>query len=204
MDFKAHWELIHQTDRFAQLGWLQEEPTMSIDLILRATKDSRAGIIDIGGGGSSLVGALIREGFSNVTVLDASDRALARNGHGVDADAPNVKWIDADVLTAAFPGAAYDVWHDRTVFHFLTAAADRARYVAQMCLALRSGGHAVIATYAEDGPEQCSGLRVARYSPDALSRELGESFELVESAREQHVSASGSRRSFVYCMFRVI
>ena len=177
MNTKAHWELVYQTKNLDQMSWLEQEPTLSMDFIRHATSDPAARIIEVGGGPSSLVNALLRDGYSEVTV-------------------------EADVLTTAIPADAFDVWHDRAVFHFLTSAADRSAYITQLRRALRSGGHAVIATFAEDGADTFSGFEVARYTPEGLQRELGEAFDLVESAREEHVTPAGSRQSFVYCLFR--
>src|SRR5262249_31045196 len=114
-----------------------------------------------------------------------------------------VRWIADDVLTAPLPDARFDVWHDRAVFHFLTDGKDRATYVRQVCRTLRPNGHVVIATFADDGPTRCSGLPVARYSAEALSAEFGTAFQLVDSAREQHVTPAGVTQSFVYCLLRL-
>jgi ubiquinone/menaquinone biosynthesis C-methylase UbiE len=115
-----------------------------------------------------------------------------------------VHWLEADVLNARLPEAGFDLWHDRAVFHFLTSPSDRDAYLAQVRRAVRSGGHVLVATFAEDGPTKCSGLPVARYSADALRDELGRAFQLVESTREQHVTPSGTRQSFVYCLCRFV
>lgn len=175
---------------------------MSLDLIRRATSNSQARIIDVGGGSSFLAGALLREGFGSISVLDVSPTALAHARDRLGGDARHVTWLETDVLTTTFSRGAFDVWHDRAVWHFLTDAKDRAQYAAQIRTALRAGGAAVLATFAEDGPDKCSDLPVMRYTPEALGRELGALFELLETAREEHVTPSGARQSFVYCLFR--
>ena len=202
MDAKAHWELVFRTNDFDQVSWFQQEPTLSIDMIRHATADPRARVVDVGGGASPLADALLREGYSTITILDVSSHALEQARERLGSRSPEITWMECDVLTAVLREAAFDVWHDRAVFHFLIDPTDRARYLTQLRRSLRPGGHAVIATFAEDGPQTCSGLPVARYSPGTLEHELGERFTLVNSAGEQHVTPSGSRLSFVYCLFR--
>ena len=203
MDVKTHWESVYRTKQPDQVSWFQQEPALSLDMIGRATTDETARIIDVGGGASLLVDALLRTGYADITVLDVSAAALAHARRRLGARAASVHWLDADVLTARLGDAAFDVWHDRAVFHFLTSTADRAAYVAQLRATLRPGGHAVIATFADDGPARCSGLEVARYSPETLGAALGADFEPLATAREQHVPPAGASQSFVYGLFRL-
>jgi SAM-dependent methyltransferase len=158
--------------------------------------------LDAGGGASVLVDGLLHAGYHEITVLDVSAAALDVARARLGPAAGGVTWLDADVLDAALPHAAFDVWHDRAVFHFLTEAADRARYVEHVRHALKPGGHVVIATFADDGPTKCSGLPVVRYTPSALQAAFGGQFLLVESLREAHVTPSGTTQAFVYCLFR--
>lgn len=202
MESKDHWETVYRTKRADEVSWFQREPTISLGLIRRAAADSAARIIDVGGGASSLVDALLHAGYSGITVLDLSSTALTHAQERLGVAASTVEWRQADVLTATLPEAAFDVWHDRAVFHFLTAPADREAYVAQVRRAVRPGGHVLVATFAEDGPMKCSGLSVARYSAEALHGEFGEPFQLIESVREQHITPSGAHQSFVYCLSR--
>ena len=137
----------------------------------------------------------------DLTVLDLSAAALAIAGRRLGTRADTVRWVEADVLDASLPKAGYSVWHDRAAFHFLTGPVDRARYVAQVRQAVRVGGFVVVATFADDGPTRCSGLEVARYSPEALHAEFG--FRLLTSEREEHVTPSRVRQAFIYCLCRV-
>jgi ubiquinone/menaquinone biosynthesis C-methylase UbiE len=203
-DQKAHWETVYRTKRADELSWFQREPAISLDLIRRAAPETSSRIIDVGGGASRLVDELFRAGYSDVTVLDLSSTALAQARARLGGAAARVHWFEADVLNARLPDARFDLWHDRAVFHFLTSPSDRDAYLAQVRRAVRSGGHVLVATFAEDGPTKCSGLPVARYSADALRDELGRAFQLVDSTREQHVTPSGTRQSFVYCLCRFV
>jgi ubiquinone/menaquinone biosynthesis C-methylase UbiE len=203
-DQKAHWETVYRTKRADELSWFQREPAISLALIRRAAPETSARIIDVGGGASRLVDELFRAGYSDVTVLDLSSTALSQARARLGGAAARVHWLEADVLNARLPEAGFDLWHDRAVFHFLTSPSDRDAYLAQVRRAVRSGGHVLVATFAEDGPTKCSGLPVARYSADALRDELGRAFQLVDSTREQHVTPSGTRQSFVYCLCRFV
>ncbi len=203
MDRNAHWEQVYRTKGPDQVSWFQAEARLSRVLIERAAPDRAARIIDIGAGASTLVDGLLASGYRHITVVDLSSTALFLAQQRLGGAAASVIWRAADVLTAAFPAAAFDVWHDRAVFHFLTDAADRARYVAQVRAAVRPGGHVIVATFAEDGPTRCSGLDVARYSADALHAEFGAGFVVLESQRELHTTPSGSEQAFTYCVCRV-
>jgi SAM-dependent methyltransferase len=201
MGVKAHWEQVYETKRPDEVSWFQREPAVSLDLIRRAAPDPSAAIIDVGGGASILVDRLLDDGYQALTVLDLSSAALAQSRARLGPRADAVDWREADLLTTDVPAAAFDVWHDRAVFHFLTNPGDRALYARQLRKALRPGGHVVIATFAEDGPLKCSGLSVCRYSPDAQQAELGDGFQLVDTVRDAHRTPSGSTQSFVYCLF---
>ena len=203
MDRNAHWEQVYRTKGPDQVSWFQAEARLSRVLIERAAPDRAARIIDIGAGASTLVDGLLASGYRHITVVDLSSTALFLAQQRLGSAAASVIWRAADVLTAAFPAAAFDVWHDRAVFHFLTDAADRMRYVAQVRAAVRPGGHVIVATFAEDGPTRCSGLDVARYSADTLHAEFGAGFVVLESRRELHTTPSGSEQAFTYCVCRV-
>jgi SAM-dependent methyltransferase len=203
MDPKAHWEHIYRTKPPTQVSWYQPHAQRSLDLIRRVSPPPAGAIIDVGGGASTLVDDLLDAGYRDLTVLDLSATALAQARSRLGSHAGMVRWMEADVLNASLPEAGYSVWHDRAVFHFLTAPADRARYVAQVRGAVRAGGFVLVATFADDGPTRCSGLEVERYSAEALHAEFGSPFQLVASEREGHITPSGGRQAFIYCLCRV-
>ena len=193
---------VYQAKRADEVSWFQRDPAVSRDLIQRVAPDRSSRIIDVGGGASTLADALLAAGYSALTVLDIAGGGLAQARARLGEIAGRVQWMAGDVRTIDLLAAAFDVWHDRAVFHFLTDPRDRAAYARQLRTAVRPGGHAIVATFAEDGPERCSGLPVVRYSPEALRLELGEPFELIDSVRERHTTPSGSSQSFVYCLLR--
>ena len=203
MDVKTHWDRIYRTKPAHEVSWFQREAQVSLSLIQRAAPDRAARIVDVGGGASTLVDGLVAAGYRQLTVLDLSNAALAVAKARLGDAARDVTWLEGDVRAAALPASAFDVWHDRAVFHFLTSADDRASYVNQVRSAVAPGGFVIVATFAEDGPTRCSGLPTARYSADALHREFGSGFRLVESVREVHVTPAGVSQAFVYCLCQV-
>lgn len=202
MDSKQHWEQIYSSKAADSVSWFQLHAQRSLHLVQQTGVDKNAAIIDVGGGASTLVDDLLAEGYANLTVLDLSATALevARQRLGNRAD--KVHWIEGDITQVELPRHRFDLWHDRAVFHFLTDPADRHAYVEQVMRAVRPGGHVIIATFAEDGPEKCSGLPIMRYSPDSLHAEFGEVFLLVGHEQEAHQTPFGTVQQFVYCYCR--
>ena len=203
MTRREHWDAIYRASAASDVSWYQAEPLLSMALIGRVAPDLDDSVIDVGGGASMLVDGLLDAGYRDVTVLDIAEPALmiARQRLGERAEA--VEWLEADVLTAQLPAAKYAAWHDRAVFHFLTRREDRRSYAAVLRHAVRPCGHAIVASFATDGPSRCSGLEVVRYSPESMLAELGEGFELIDSVREDHRTPSGATQAFVYCLFRL-
>ena len=202
MPSKEHWENVYSSKATDAVSWFQPHAERSLRLIRETGVPHLASIIDIGGGASMLVDDLLAAGYSNITVLDLSAAALAASRKRLGAQANGVEWRVADITRCELPQQAYDVWHDRAVFHFLTDPGDRQRYVQSLLRSLRPGGHAIIATFAEDGPEKCSGLPVMRYSADGLHEQFGASFECLQHENELHHTPFGTSQSFTYCHFR--
>jgi len=202
MNAKAHWEHIYAHKAPTQVSWYQEHAQLSLDLIHRAGVQKDDPIIDVGGGASTLVDDLLAAGFQRITVLDIAAKALEFAQERLGPRAAQVTWIEADVTQAALPAQAYALWHDRAVFHFLTQPADRQRYIENARRAVRSGGSLILATFAQDGPERCSGLEVMRYSAERLQQEFCADFEPVESLSERHRTPFGTEQKFLYCLLR--
>lgn len=204
MQSKNHWEQVYSTKSATEVSWFQEHAQRSVKLIRDAGVPLVASIVDVGGGASTLVDDLLAGGYGNITVLDLSGTALAAARARLGARAATVQWVEANVLEAALPAHGYDVWHDRAVFHFLTTAEDRRAYVRAVLRAVKPGGIVIVATFAEDGPTQCSGLPVRRYSAGELHAEFGEPFVLLGHERESHRTPAGNLQQFVYCFCRKI
>ena len=199
----SHWEGIYRKKDDTQLSWHQDDPSVSLELCDVAGVDSSSSVIDIGGGTSRFTERLTERGFSDVSVLDVSEAALDRSRRQLGPASEQIEWIAADVTTWK-PDGTYDLWHDRAVFHFLVDADDRTAYLNRLCLCLRPGGHAIIATFALNGPEKCSGLPVVRYDPEGLSKVLGDQFALVAHRRHTHKTPWGSPQAFQYSLLRKV
>jgi SAM-dependent methyltransferase len=199
---KAHWEKVYQTKQPTEVSWYRPHLNLSLRLIADAAADHGAQIIDVGGGESTLVDDLVRRGYRNVTVLDLSETALAIARQRIGPAADCGQWLHGDVTTFPLPSRAYDVWHDRAVFHFLTNAGDRVAYVEQVAHAVKTGGHVIVATFGPDGPTKCSGLDVVRYDAEALHGEFGARFNLVDHVTELHETPWGTSQQFIYCYCR--
>ncbi|MGY4628804.1 class I SAM-dependent methyltransferase [Bradyrhizobium sp. USDA 4486] len=200
-DHTTHWQNVYATKGEAEVSWFQASPTISLDMIRAARPDHDAAIIDIGGGASRLADALLRDGYRDLAVLDLSTNALDAAKKRIGAAASTVDWIVADATTWR-PAKTYDVWHDRAAFHFLTDPNDRAAYVERLRTAVKPGGHVIIATFAPDGPEKCSGLPVQRHDSASLAAELGPEFAPVETRRETHHTPWESTQAFQFSRFR--
>ena len=197
----AHWQNVYKEKAENQVSWFQETPAISLELIEAIHPKFDSAIIDIGGGASRLVDVLVRAGYRDLSVLDVSENAIAMAKARMGESTAMVKWIVADV-TQWEPTRRYDLWHDRAAFHFLSEAADRTAYVERLTSALRPGGHAIIGTFAVDGPERCSGLPVVRYDAELLSATLGKAFAFVETRRHDHRTPMGSVQLFQFSIFR--
>lgn len=202
MDYKLHWSQVYQTKPATEVSWYQAEPRRSLQLIADTGIPHDAPIIDVGAGASTLADHLLAAGYQDITLLDLSAEALASTQQRLGNQAGIITWIEGDVTTAPLPHGHYAVWHDRAVFHFLTEPAARERYVAQMLRTVRPGGHVIVATFAPDGPEKCSGLDVMRYDPAALHGVFGSPFTLINSLQESHQTPWGTEQRFIYCYCR--
>jgi ubiquinone/menaquinone biosynthesis C-methylase UbiE len=202
MDIKQHWEKIYSTKTPDSVSWFQEHADLSVRLIHNTGLGKDAAVIDVGGGTSKLVDDLVAEGNTDLTVLDLSSAAIAVAKQRLGKRADAVHWMEGDITSIEFPNHRFDIWHDRAVFHFLTDPSDRHAYVERVMKAVRPGGHVIVATFSEDGPDQCSGLPVMRYQPETLHDEFGDAFLLVEHEKEAHLTPSGSVQQFVYCYCR--
>lgn len=201
MSKKDHWEGVYSQKVEADLSWHQEDPTISLDLMEMAGLTPDTSVIDIGAGRSRVVDRLLDLRLRDITVMDLSDSALAASRARLGKRGSSVAWIEADV-TIWEASRRFDIWHDRAVFHFLVDPVDRASYVKRLSSSLAIGGHAVVATFAPDGPEKCSGLDVQRYSPDTLSYALGDSFDLLAHRFHDHSTPSGRSQAFQYSLLR--
>lgn len=198
---RDHWENVYRTNDPERVGWYQATPNLSLEMLRQCAADLDAPIIDVGGGCSYLVDHLLDDGHTDLTVLDMSVAALGIARHRLGARADLVEWIEGDVTSYAFD-RTYQIWHDRAAFHFLTDESPQDRYLETMGRTVAIGGDVVMATFALDGPERCSGLQVQRYGEETLAGRLGEAFEPVAFNREIHVTPGGVEQRFLFGRFR--
>jgi 2-polyprenyl-3-methyl-5-hydroxy-6-metoxy-1,4-benzoquinol methylase len=203
MNVQNHWEQIYGTKAPDAVSWYRPHLETSLELIERAAPDCSASIIDVGGGESTLVDDLLARGYENVTILDVSQTAIDMTKKRLGAASERVKWLAADITNAGLERCSYDMWHDRAVFHFLTAMEMRTAYVRQVAHAVKPGGHVIVSTFGPEGPTKCSGLEVVRYDADSLHKEFGARFHLLKSSEELHHTPFGTVQQFLYCLCRV-
>jgi ubiquinone/menaquinone biosynthesis C-methylase UbiE len=202
MDRQVHWESVYREKAATAVSWYRPHLEVSLELIERLAESKRAAILDIGGGASTLVDDLLGAGFEDVSVLDIAEGALEVSQQRLAERAKRVKWFAADFLNAELEAHRYDVCHDRAVFHFLQTAEDKTAYFAQAERILRPEGRMILATFALDGPERCSGLEVSRYDEAAVKSVVGDRFEVMESRRDSHHTPAGKVQEMMYFVLR--
>jgi SAM-dependent methyltransferase len=191
-----HWNAVYaEGDR--DRSWWQDEPAESLEAIALVAPAHDAPILDVGGGSSQLAGSLLERGHTDVTVLDLSSVALELARRRLGGQGERVTWIVADVLSWT-PPRRYALWHDRAVLHFFTDPKDRARYAERVRAAVTEGGHAIIATFAPDGPDRCSGLPVQRSSAADIAELLGNDFRMVDARTRPHRTPAGAIQPFTW------
>ena len=200
-DARTHWDGVYARKRADEVSWFQRAPTVSLAWIRNLSLPPEGPIVDVGGGASRLVDHLLGDGHDAITVLDISEEALATTRARLGADAGHVTWLVQDAASWR-PAQTYRVWHDRAVFHFLTDAERRQGYLNALTAGVATGGRFIVATFAPDGPETCSGLPVQRYDGDDLAALLGPNWRLVETAREDHTTPGGRVQPFTWCHFQ--
>jgi len=198
---REHWDEVYRTKAADSVSWYQPTPEPSLRALDELQLPAGASLIDVGGGASSLADRLIERGWSDLTVLDIAAPALDVAKARLGDEAVRVTWIVVDV-TEWRPGSHYAVWHDRAVFHFLAEPEQRLAYRHALEAGTAPGSVMIIATFAPDGPERCSGLPVRRYDATALAAEFSPAFTLERDWREEHTTPGGGRQSFQWCVFR--
>ena len=202
-DEDGHWTYVYEAKAPTTVSWYQETPEPSLRALDRFGAAASSSLIDVGGGASNLVDALLAQGWQDLTVLDIAAPALEASKARLGRKAEKVCW-EVEDITAWRPRRKFDVWHDRAVFHFLTEPKQREAYRSALSRGVAKAGLVIIATFALDGPEKCSGLPVQRYDQVSLAAEMGDALQLIHGWPEEHVTPWGARQSFNWCAFRRI
>ena len=203
MTNQDHWQSVYTKKKLKEVSWYRPHLEQSLALIKTCGLTKQAHIVDIGGGGATLVDDLLDHGYKHLTVVDLAQAAFDQSKERLAERADDVRWLVGDATTPLLDTQSIDLWHDRAVFHFLTADAQREAYVAEILRCVRPGGHVLIGAFATDGPERCSGLEVTRYSPAEIADALGPQFELISQAREVHITPGGSEQAFSYALLQL-
>jgi len=203
MDARSHWENVYTTKAPEAVSWYRPHLEKSLEIVQKIAPDRSVAIVDVGGGESTLADDLLARGYQNVAVLDVSPTAIDVTKRRLGRAADSVQWIVGDITSAELPSSAYDVWHDRAVFHFLTEKEQRAAYARQVARGVKPGGYVLVSTFGPEGPTKCSGLEVVRYDAESLHAEFGVRFRLLESLKELHETPLGTTQQFLYCLCRV-
>lgn len=199
MGHDYHWEGVYGAKSPEEMSWYEPHLETSLEWIIEAASDHFSSIIDVGGGSSPLVDDLRADGYRSVTVLDISSTAIARSQERLGTVAGEIHWMNEDVTRCPLPNAAFDIWHDRAVFHFVTRQEDRDAYLNCVRKSLKPSGQVIIATFSPNGPRSCSGLPVSRYDAVSLQEQFGGDFHLVKSAMVMHRTPAGDIQEFIYC-----
>jgi SAM-dependent methyltransferase len=196
----AHWRHVHTTRDARAVSWFQTSATGSLALLDAAGVSKDAPVVDVGAGGSVLVDELLARGYTDVTLLDIADEAFAVTRARLGERANRVRFVASDI-TAWTPDRRFALWHDRAVFHFLTRPEQRAGYLRALEAGLAPGARVVVATFALDGPDKCSGLPVQRYSAETLAAEFRGLLRPCETRREIHRTPGGAEQAFTFVLF---
>lgn len=201
LEVKQHWENIYTTKTENEFSWFQEYPKTSVEFLLLFHLPFTANIIDIGGGDSHFVDALIELGYQHIYVLDISAKAIDRAKERLGERASKVNWIVADV-TIFTTDIQFDLWHDRAAFHFLTTKKAIGKYVHKAEQSIASKGFLVLGTFSENGPEKCSGLDIKQYSEASMSKRFEQHFERIKCVEENHTTPLNAMQHFLFCSFQ--
>ena len=200
MNFKEHWEKVYASKKSDEVSWYQQQPETSLSFFRELNIPKDAAIIDVGGGDSTLVDFLLKEGYTDITVLDISEKALDKAARRLGENAKRVNWVVTDVNSLSL-SKKFDVWHDRAVLHFLTAEQERTEYLEKANQYLRPGATIIIGTFSDKGPEKCSGLTVKRYTENSLSDFVKKYFHKIKCITRDHLTPFNTLQNFLFCSF---
>jgi ribosomal protein L11 methylase PrmA len=203
MERKRHWDTVYKTKTDLDVGWYQEYPDTSLELIENYSRDHGEAIIDVGGGNSHLSRILFENGYIDLSVLDLSSQALKRSKSRFGKEAGQVNWIESDILQFEAK-KAFQIWHDRAVFHFLLAEENIKKYAHVASKSIVNGGFLILGTFSLTGPKMCSGLPITQYCEEDFCKVFENNFELVECFENVHTTPSGNPQNFIWVVFRKI
>ena len=201
MKTSQHWDEVYSTKAANELSWFQPYPKTSMEFVALFNLPLDADIIDIGGGDSLFVDALLDKGYTNIYLLDISAQAIERAKQRLGTKANKVHWIVSDITTFK-PTVQFDFWHDRAAFHFLTTEKNINKYVSIAEEAVKKNGHLILGTFSENGPQKCSGLAIKQYSENSMSARFEVAFDRIKCIEEEHTTPNNTTQNFLFCSFK--
>jgi SAM-dependent methyltransferase len=205
IDYKNHWDNVYSKSELNKLGWYEVNPKPSMDLINLCKLKNDAAILDVGSGTTTLLKKLIASSFTNITATDISAVALNKAKNLLsDEEADRVKWIADDITNPKNIQKIdkVDLWHDRTVLHFLVEEEARQGYLNTLKKLVNIGGYVIIAVFSLEGAKKCSGLDVKNYSCEMIQSFLGNEFNLIHNFDHLYEMPSGDKRPYIYTLFK--
>lgn len=203
MDFKQHWENIYTNNELGSASWFQPTPQASLDFINEMKIPKDAAILDVGGGDSYLVDNLLKNGYTDITVLDISEAAIKKAQNRLGKNAENINWIVSDI-TELSTSKKFDFWHDRATFHFLTTEKQVNQYLSVAEKHIATDGRMMVGTFSAEGPDKCSGLPVKQYSEQSLTQLLKKWFQKIKCITVDHLTPFNTKQNFLFCGFSKI
>jgi len=198
---KQHWENVFATKAETEVSWFQTYPKTSVEFLELFNLPLDANIIDVGGGDSHFVDALLEKGFQNIYILDISANAIERAKKRLGDKASKVNWIISDI-TDFEPKVNFDFWHDRAAFHFLTDEERIYKYVSIAERAINKNGYLILGTFSENGPTKCSGLEIKQYNETSMSARFEIAFDRIKCITEDHLTPFNTIQNFLFCSFK--
>lgn len=198
---KRHWEGVYNSKAQKEMSWYQPFPIVSMELINDLHLQKNAAFVDVGGGDGFLVDVLIETGFSDISILDISERALFNAKNRLGPKQKGIHWLNENVLEWDTE-KQFDLWHDRAVFHFLKKEDEISRYVVQAAGAIKKEGHLIVGTFSMNGPKVCSGLDVHQYSIETMRRIFEKYFNLGKHLIQEHQTPSGKIQEFLFAVWQ--
>ncbi|HSG67883.1 MAG TPA: class I SAM-dependent methyltransferase [Bacteroidales bacterium] len=204
LNLRTHWDKVYGNNPIEKLGWYEENPEPSLGLIKHYLKDRSSSILNVGSGASTLVDALLKEGYNNIIATDLSQVALSILQKRLEPAKDMVRYIADDLINPLRLHRLdpVDLWHDRAVLHFFNTEIEIQSYFTLLSNLLKPMGIAIIATFNLRGAKRCSGLPVFRYDQQMLQERLGRDFVLQEAFDHTYTMPSGDTREYVYAVFR--
>ena len=205
-DLKKHWDSAYENNDITKLGWYEEDPIPSLQLIQKCELSYNARILNVGVGTSTLIDELLNFGYHNVIASDISSNALHKLQTRLGANKNRVHWVVDDLTNPKLLSEIdpIDLWHDRAVLHFFTNEEEQNTYFLLLKKIIKPKGYVLISTFNLEGATKCSGLNVKRYNKDLLINKLGSDFKLLDFFNYTYTMPSGDTRPYIYTLFKRI